>query len=40
LKDPKSAVAQYEECLARYPRAWNAAEVRRKLETLRRDRRL
>jgi len=40
LKDPKSAVAQYEECLARYPRAWNAAEVRRKLEQLRRDRRL
>jgi len=40
LKDPKSAVAQYEECLARYPRAWNAAEVRRKLQQLRRDRRL
>ena len=40
LKDPKSAAAQYEECLARYPRAWNAAEVRRKLEQLRRDRRL
>jgi thioredoxin-like negative regulator of GroEL len=40
LKDPKSAVAQYEECLARYPRAWNAAEVRRRLEQLRRDHRL
>ena len=26
------AEAQYEECLTRYPRAWNSAEVRRKLE--------
>ncbi len=40
LKDLPHALAQYEECLARYPRAWNAAEVRRKLEQLRRDRRL
>jgi len=40
LKDEASALAQYEECLARYPRAWNAPEVRRRLETLRRDRRL
>jgi tetratricopeptide (TPR) repeat protein len=40
LKDTPRALAQYEECLARYPRAWNAAEVRRKLEQLRRDRRL
>jgi len=28
-----------EECLARYPRAWNAPEVRRRVEALRRDRR-
>lgn len=40
LKDAPRALAQYEECLARYPRAWNAADVRRKLEQLRRDRRL
>ena len=40
LKDAPRALAQYEECLTRYPRAWNAAEVRRKLELLRRDRRL
>jgi tetratricopeptide (TPR) repeat protein len=40
LKDTPHAQEQYEECLARYPRAWNAAEVRRKLELLRRDRRL
>ena len=40
LKDAPRAQAQYEECLARYPRAWNAAEVRRKLEQLRRERRL
>jgi len=40
LKDPTRAQAQYEECLARYPKAWNAPEVRRKLEQLRRDRRL
>jgi tetratricopeptide (TPR) repeat protein len=39
LKDDRQALAQYEECLARYPRAWNAAEVRRKVEQLRRDRR-
>ena len=40
LKDAPRALAQYEECLARYPRAWNAAEVRRRLEQLRRERRL
>ena len=40
LKDAPRAQEQYEECLARYPRAWNAADVRRKLEQLRRDRRL
>lgn len=39
LKDDAKAVEQYEECLARYPRAWNAPEVRRQLEALRRDRR-
>jgi tetratricopeptide (TPR) repeat protein len=37
LGDPKNALAQYEECLARYPRAWNSAEVRRRVERLRRD---
>ncbi len=40
LKDVPRALTQYEECLTRYPRAWNAAEVWRKLEMLRRDRRL
>ena len=39
LKDEPSALAQYEECLARYPRAWNSAEVRRRVEMLRRERR-
>jgi thioredoxin-like negative regulator of GroEL len=39
LKDETNALAQYEECLARYPRAWNAPEVRRRMEKLRRDRR-
>jgi tetratricopeptide (TPR) repeat protein len=39
LKDDSRAAAQYEECLARFPKAWNAPEVRRKLEQLRRDRR-
>lgn len=39
LKDDTKALAQYEECLALYPRAWNAAEVRRRVEQLRRDRR-
>jgi hypothetical protein len=39
LKDERAALEQYEECLARYPRAWNAAEVRRRLDALRRDRR-
>ncbi|HTK32481.1 MAG TPA: hypothetical protein VL332_11030 [Candidatus Saccharimonadaceae bacterium] len=40
LKDDARAIEQYEACLERYPRAWNAAEVRRKLEQLRRERRL
>jgi len=40
LQDGARALAQYEECLTRYPKAWNAPEVRRKLEQLRRDRRL
>jgi hypothetical protein len=35
LGDDVQAIHQYEECLARYPRAWNAAEVRRTLETMR-----
>jgi TolA-binding protein len=39
LKDDSRAAAQYEECLSRYPKSWNAPEVRRKLEALRRDRR-
>jgi tetratricopeptide (TPR) repeat protein len=38
LGDDRSALAQYEECLARYPRAWNSAEVRRRVERLRRAR--
>ena len=40
LGDPRAAVAQYEECLARYPRAWNSSEVRRRVERLRREKRL
>lgn len=40
LGDDAAALHQFEECLARYPRAWNAPEVRRKLESLRRERRL
>ena len=39
LKDDAKALAQYEECLARYPKAWNAPEVRRAVEALRRERR-
>jgi tetratricopeptide (TPR) repeat protein len=39
LKNDALALAQYEECLARYPKAWNAPEVRRAVETLRRERR-
>jgi len=38
LGDAKHALAQYEECLARYPRAWNSAEVRRRVERLRKER--
>jgi len=40
LKDERAALAQYEECLARYPRAWNAPEVRRAAERLRREQRV
>jgi tetratricopeptide (TPR) repeat protein len=40
LADPRAALAQYEECLARYPRAWNAPEVRRAAERLRRGSRV
>ncbi|HYM81364.1 MAG TPA: hypothetical protein VEY91_08120 [Candidatus Limnocylindria bacterium] len=39
LKDDAKALEQYEECLARYPKAWNAPEVRRQVEILRRERR-
>ncbi|MBI5169367.1 MAG: hypothetical protein HZA61_07765 [Candidatus Eisenbacteria bacterium] len=38
--DSRGALAQFEECLARYPRAWNAPEVRRRVERLRKDTRL
>ncbi len=38
LGDERAALVQYEECLARYPRAWNAPEVRRVAERLRRGR--
>lgn len=38
LGDDRLALAQYEECLARYPRAWNSAEVRRRVEKIRRAR--
>jgi tetratricopeptide (TPR) repeat protein len=39
LKDDARALQQYEECLTRYPKAWNASEVRRIVETYRRERR-
>jgi tetratricopeptide (TPR) repeat protein len=39
LHDDAKAIEQYEACVARYPRAWNAPEVRRRLEELRRSRR-
>jgi len=39
LKDDVHAIEQYEACVAKYPRAWNAPEVRRRLEDLRRTRR-
>ena len=39
LKDDARALEQYEACLTRYPKAWNASEVRRAVETLRRERR-
>ena len=38
LKRQPEAIAQYEECLTRYPRAWNSAEVRRRLEALKKGR--
>jgi hypothetical protein len=40
LQQPKQALAAFEECLARFPRAWNAPEVRRRVERLRREMRL
>ena len=39
LKDESRAAAQYEDCISRYPKAWNAPEVRRWAEALRRVRR-
>jgi tetratricopeptide (TPR) repeat protein len=39
-QDEAKALEQYEECLARYPKAWNAPEVRRQMEALRREHRL
>jgi tetratricopeptide (TPR) repeat protein len=39
LKDDAKALEQYEEFLTSYPKAWNASEVRRVVETLRRERR-
>jgi outer membrane protein assembly factor BamD (BamD/ComL family) len=33
----EAALAQYEEMLARYPRSWLAAEVRREVTELRAD---
>lgn len=39
LHDDAHAIEQYEACVARYPRAWNAPEARRRLEELRRTRR-
>jgi TolA-binding protein len=40
LGDARHALAQFEDCLVRYPKAWNAAEVRRHVERLRKERRL
>jgi tetratricopeptide (TPR) repeat protein len=39
LGDAARALATYEAMLVRYPRAWNAPEVRRRVEQLRRERR-
>lgn len=38
-KDDSRALEMYETCLERYPKAWNSAEVRRRVETMRRERR-
>ncbi len=38
LKQVPEAIAQYEACLTRYPKAWNSPEVRRRLEALRKGR--
>jgi tetratricopeptide (TPR) repeat protein len=40
FQDRLKAMEQYEECLARYPHAWNSADVRRKLQRVRRDQRM
>ncbi|NOT34589.1 MAG: hypothetical protein HOP12_10510 [Candidatus Eisenbacteria bacterium] len=37
--DDRRALEQYEECLARYPRAWNAPEVRRQVQAIRKEKR-
>jgi hypothetical protein len=37
LGDDRNALAQFEECLARYPKAWNSPEVRRQVERLRKE---
>lgn len=38
LHDDHRALELYEDCLARYPKAWNAPEVRRRVELLRKRR--
>ena len=40
IGDDRKALAAFEECLARYPKAWNSPEVRRQVERLRKERRL
>ncbi|MFM8559319.1 MAG: hypothetical protein ACKOC6_06930 [bacterium] len=40
LGDDTAALVHSEKCLARYPRAWNSAEVRRRVERLRKEKRL
>ncbi len=38
LGDERRALAEFEECLARYPKAWNSPEVRRQVERMRKER--
>ncbi len=40
LGDERRALGEFEECLARYPKAWNSPEVRRQVERLRKERHL